>query len=43
MEIRGKSVKLGGAAASKFIRHYNLDLPFIMAGLFLMLDIDDCY
>lgn len=27
-------------SASKFIRHHGLDLPFIMAELFLMLDID---
>lgn len=35
-----KSIKLDGASASKFIRHHGLDLPFIMAELFLMLNID---
>lgn len=34
-EITGLSIKLGGAAASKFITRHSLDLSLIMVGLFL--------
>lgn len=37
--ITGSSIKLGGAAASKFFTRHSLDLSLVRVGLFLMLDV----